>query len=269
MYSEMNDVEVLEFLTAHPFGGGNDEGEGDGGGTSIAEGDHIEVGGASSRDSGRDASQWIPKHRFDEVNGKMRQLDSMRQEMEKLGFKSIQELQEFKKRADDMGKGRNFTDTERDKLRGEMEEIYPELAEFREFKKSQSAALYRRSESYVDKFVKELGWEAKVENNHYLQDFLAPIISKDPDLKMQFQSGEVHAALDEAWKRFKGKFGISQMRRKEEARVQQIKQGNVQPGNQNKSKKDESGRDGATLMRDSLNEAGDKAFDLLQTISEE
>ena len=202
-----SEVAELEFLLKHPFCGAAPDGETiegeQGGDQGSAEGDQANKGGdADPGDKGDKTppkdGQWIPKHRFDEVNQ---------------GFTKYKEFGS----PDDIRKGLNrlkelealpqnrTTDKEKAEIRKELLQVFPELSVMTNMLEIQKEAYTERGAEQNNEFLKELGIEVSESTNRYLQELISGVIASDKTLLRRFYAMDdkvFKAAFDIAKKTF-------------------------------------------------------------------
>ena len=219
--------------------------------------DSGDTGGKPPKDG-----QWIPKHRFDEVNQ---------------GFTKYKEFGS----PDDIRKGLNrlkelealpqnrTTDKEKAEIRKELLQVFPELSVMTNMLEIQKEAYTERGAEQNNEFLKELGIEVTESTNRYLQELISGVIASDKTLLRRFY------AMDD--KVFKAAFEIAKKTFWPNAR-KPIPGANLQnkkvlpksPASQKpadgngQGKKDPNAPLGRMEERAVLDEASEKAFELLE-----
>jgi len=180
-----SDEAELDFLLQHPFIGGDGEGAGEENDSAKpnVEGSQPEGGTAKPGDTGRPPTegQWIPKHRFDEVNSQFGM------------YKQFGRPEEVKKRLDRLTEleqlpANRLNDKEKSEIRKELLSVFPELALMADTLQNQKQAYTERGAAQNNDFLKDIGIEVNDANNQYLQELLSGIIAQDPKLLRRFYS---------------------------------------------------------------------------------
>src|SRR5574337_821457 len=263
-----SDDEVLTFLLEHPFAGGAPE-EGE----TTTEGEHQEGqgerppsgGNAQPGETGRPPveGQWIPKHRFDEVNTQFGQ------------YKQFGRPEDVKKRLDRLAEleqlpQNRLNQKEKSEIRKELLQVFPELQVMANTVQVQREAYTDRGATLNNDFLKELNIEANEANNNYLQELLSGIIAADPKLLRRFYSMDDRVFQD-AFKIAKQTFWPGVRKPVPGARTESIKLPGKAPGQQKVAgQKPPVDKAPTTRMeeREALDDASERAFALLDQARE-
>lgn len=140
-----------------------------------AERDSGDTGGTAKPPKG----EWIPKHRFDEVNqGYTRYKEFGKPEDIAKNLARLKELEALPQN--------RTTDREKAEIRKELLNVFPELQVMTQMLEVQKQAYTERGAELNDDFLKELGLEVNEQNNRNLQELLSGIISSDQKLLRRF-----------------------------------------------------------------------------------
>lgn len=188
-------------------GGEGGAGSGGEGGGSQSEAEHAaaqqqqESGAAGQqRQAGgfRRDGQWIPKHRFDEVNQKYAAYRNFGPPTEVQA--KLARLAELEK----MPQNR-YNESQATEIREDLLRVFPELRSVVDSHKNQSTTFIAHGARQNDRFMKELTIEANEANNLYLQELLGGVISRTPELSQRFYARDP-SVFDDAFKIAKGIF---------------------------------------------------------------
>lgn len=143
--------------------------------TEGAERDSGDTGGAAKPPKG----EWIPKHRFDEVNqGYTKYKEFGKPEDIARNLARLKELEALPQN--------RTTDKEKSEIRKELLNVFPELQVMTNMLEVQKQAYTERGAELNNDFLKEIGIEVNDSNNQYLQELLSGIIASDPKLLRRF-----------------------------------------------------------------------------------
>jgi hypothetical protein len=122
---------------------------------------------------------WIPKHRFDEVNqGYTKYKELGNPDEIKKSLNRLKELEALPQN--------RTTDKEKSEIRKELLSVFPELQTMTNMLELQREAYTERGAAVNNDFLKEIGIEANEANNKYLQELLSGVIAADPKLVRRF-----------------------------------------------------------------------------------
>jgi hypothetical protein len=140
-----------------------------------AERDSGDTGGQGKPQKG----EWIPKHRFDEVNqGYTKYKEFGKPEDIAKNLARLKELEALPQN--------RTTDKEKSEIRKELLNVFPELQVMSNMLEVQKQVYTARGAELNNDFLKELGIEVNEPNNQYLQELLSGIIAADQKLLRRF-----------------------------------------------------------------------------------
>lgn len=262
----------LEFLLNHPFIGGDNEGEGEGEGGDEkgdqGEGKGDQKSGEEGRDTGETGGEqppkdgkWIPKHRFDEVNQgytKYKGLGTAEEIQKKLT--RLSELEALPQN--------RLNDKEKTEIRKELLHVFPELQIMSQMLEVQREAYTDYGKTVNETFLKELGIEVNDSTNQYLQELLSGVIAADKKLLRRFYAMDQKVFAD-AFAVAKKTFWPNVKKVVPGANLQVKKVApkaptNQKPDEKKEEKKETNGQLGRLEERALLDDASEKAFELLE-----
>ncbi len=152
----------------------------------------------------RRGSDWIPKHRFDQVNRgyqSYRQFGSPDEIRTKL--ETLQRLQQNPTNRYDPDKQRE--------IREDFLALFPEMRSVVNSHQSQTRTFISTGVRQNDGFLKEINLEVNENNNRLLQDAISGIIQRDEELSARFFARDPTVFAD-GFRQFKKLMNISQKR---------------------------------------------------------
>lgn len=136
--------------------------------------DSGDTGGKPPKDG-----QWIPKHRFDEVNqGYTKYKEFGSPDEIRKGLTRLHELEALPQN--------RTTDKEKQEIRKELLSVFPELRAMSDMLSVQKEAYTERGAVMNEGFLKELNIEHSESTNQYMQELLSGIIAADKKLLRRF-----------------------------------------------------------------------------------
>ena len=228
-------------------------------------------GSGSSPASGRKPDgDWIPRHRFNEVNTQFQTLKPQFEAYAKLG--TVEQIAEKLKRAEEFGKDRTFTPTETERVRRELFEAMPEFRVWQQERELRTQHATRTAIGKLDGWLGELGVTKTKDNEadftkraSQLEHILTAVIAADPVMTSRAAVHDL-TVFDEAWKEFKRTYGIGQTRRQQDAKLLQMKHPSPKPAAA--SSKPEGKPEEEKTEREILEEANAKAMEMLGALEE-
>ena len=209
----VQDLDTGEYL--FPALGGGD-GEGD---TILSEAEISELPGGGESSSA-DGLQ-IPKHRFDEVNGKFRDTQAQLEKYAKYG--TPEEIEAAVKKAEQV-----YSESDLKQFDEQIMRI-PAFKKVNEFVERQTQdqqtlrdQFLTTGESKFSGFAKELNLPEDSKFTRTLQAMVTEEIRQDPQLLVRFRNSDP-SCFDDGFKRIKEGF-VGTLRRKRNANVEQVKQ---------------------------------------------
>lgn len=201
----------------------------------------------------RGGSDWIPKHRFDQVNRgyqTYKRFGSPEEIQAKLAM--LEKLQQ---------KPENRYDPQaQEEIRQDFLRLFPEMRSVVNAHKTQTHTFVASGVKQNDNFLRELNLEVSEANNHLLQDTLGGIIDRDPDLRDRFYARDPSVFAD-AFKQFKQLMKFQQQRKVPGLQQQQQKTKPSTPANrQQPPAKPKDIKPGPLFERETLDEASERAF---------
>lgn len=266
MQSQWTEQEELEFLLDHPFIGGDGEGEqvieGEPGQEPKGDGERVPGDTGDNAKPPKDG-QWIPKHRFDEVNQgytKYKGLGSPEDITKSLArLKELEALPQNR-----------TTDKEKAEIRKELLNVFPELQVMTNMLEVQRQAYTENGAEKNNEFLKEIGIEVNDANNQYLQELLTGIIAADQKLLRRFYAMDPKV-FEAAFAVAKKTFWPNAKRPIPGAGVQAKKTGPTAPVTQKQPDKSgeqkpkgQNGQLGRLEEREELDKASERAFEMLE-----
>lgn len=235
------------------------------------EGKDKPAGSGPSPDSGRKPEgDWIPRHRLTEVTTHNRTLKDQLAGYEKLG--KLEELTEKLKRAEEFGKDKTFTPSETERVRKELFEAVPEFRVWNDERQLRTEHATRTAVHKIDGWLGELGVTKTKDNEAeftgravQLENILSAIIGSDPTMRSRAAVHDL-TVFDDAWKDFKRAFGIGAVRRQQDAKLLQMKQGSPKPPVVPAAEKVKPEEE--KTEREILEEANAKALEMLGALEE-
>lgn len=199
--------------------------------------------------------QWIPKHRFDEVNQKYAAYRSFGPPTEIQS--KLARLAELEKQPQN-----RYNETQATEIREDLLRVFPELRSVVDSHKNQSTTFVAHGSRQNDKFMKELNIEANEANNLYLQELLGGVISRTPELSQRFYARDP-GVFEEAFKVAKGIFWSNPRRTVPGLQVVQKKtpaQAGVNAGKKAAAAGEDEIKPGPLFERQILDKASEEAF---------
>lgn len=224
----------------------------------VSEGSEKDTSGEErAADDKGESGQSVPYHRFKEVNDKLKALDAAVKQYEKFG--KPEDLARMKARMAEMEKSSKYTPSEKEQIRKEMYEAFPEMAQFQNY-------LQQRTENYTSEgsrkavsYMKEVGLEATKQNRIVIENSIAAAIEGNEDYLRRFLAHDP-SVYDDAWKFVKSM--MYGKRGNPAAKVEALKRSPSGGGSKPAPKKGE-GNDKPMSERDVLEEAHENAFAVL------
>lgn len=215
----LTDEALWSHILAHPITGGAPDGDGGDDGDGDSFGDPLPTGApsgapaavvdrparptdpTSARPNGAappgapGTEPMLPKHRYDALN---KQLDGYKR------FGSPEDIERRLKRGEEISKatGTAYTPAERERLRTEFMELFPEMRTQMEQDTAAREAYQAQAEGKIPTYLKDLGLEANDDNNYDLQEMLAGYIARDKGRLARYRRGDL-AVIDEAFSEVK------------------------------------------------------------------
>lgn len=201
----------------------------------------------------RGGSDWIPKHRFDQVNQgyrAYRELGSPDEIRSKLAM--LEKLQQ--------NPANRYDPQAQEEIRQDFLRLFPEMRSVVNSHKTQTQTFVASGVKQNDNFLRELNLEVSEANNHLLQDTLGGIIDRDPDLRDRFYARDSTVFAD-AFRQFKQLMKFQQRRVVPGLQQQQQKSKPSTPANrQQPTAKPKTITPGPLFERETLDEASERAF---------
>lgn len=216
---------------------------------------------SSSQDVNGRGEQAVPYDRFKQVNDQVRtlksQVDSYR------SFGTPDELKEIVSRYQQLSKTNRFTEGERKQMRDEILELVPEFKAFQADREARTESFLTQAEARVPKYLGEVGLENNEQNLADTQELIAGRIARDPQMKRRYLAGDI-GVVQEAWEDVKKRF-FGGFQRKSLASVQKIKEGGPKSVQNGKAPTKEGQQFAEQTIQERLSQAGDAAWDRLQS----
>lgn len=179
-----------------------DEIEGDGGG-GISEGEviaqQIEQGQQQidnppdqqrvAHEQRRGRQDFIPKHRFDEVNRPFQAYKTLGT-VDDIKSK-LARLQELESKPETY-----YTEERKRQVREDLLRVFPELQTLSATHQANNATFVAKGVRDTDEFLKQIGVEVNPANNHAFQDLIGGVISRDPNLASRFAARDATVFQD-------------------------------------------------------------------------
>ncbi len=152
----------------------------------------------------RGGSDWIPKHRFDQVNRgyqAYKRFGSPEQIQQQLD--TLQRLQQ--------NPANKYDQKTAQEIREDFLMLFPEMRSLVGTHQNQTIAFVSHGVRQNESFLKELNIEINETNNQLLQDAIGGIIARDPDLNARFYARD-SSVFAEGFSRFKKLMNLQQKR---------------------------------------------------------
>lgn len=217
------------------------------------QGDHASGGDTASKIP----PGYVPISRLNKQSEQIRNLQASIKRYEELG--RPEDLSVIKKKYEELSKGSTFTPSEKEVVRKEMLEAFPELRSMMSYVESRGKSYTQEGANRVNNYLKEINVEVSDQTNGWLQDLLAGVIARDQKLLERFGADDPRV-FDDAWAVCK-KTMFKGLGRSPAATVQSLKQ----PAKQPAQKKAEQKGEEALSERDVLGDAHDRAMAMLDS----
>lgn len=203
--------------------------------------------------------QWIPKHRFDEVNqGFTKYKEFGSPEDIRKGLNRLRELEALPQN--------KTTDKEKTEIRKELLQVFPELQVMTNMLEIQKESYTERGAEQNNEFLKELGIEVSESTNRYLQELISGVIAADKTLLRRFYAMD-DKVFKSAFEIAKKTFWPNSRKPVPGAKLQNTKILPKAPFTQKPTedkKPGPNGQLGRLEERDVLDAASEKAFEMLE-----
>lgn len=205
--------------------------------------------------------QYIPKHRFDEVNeGYKAYKEFGKPEDVRKQLVRLRDLEALPQN--------RLNDKEKSEIRKELLHVFPELQGMLSMQEVQRQAYTEHGATINKEFLKEIGIEANDANNRYLQELLSGVIAADQKLLRRFYAMD-SSVFAEAFAVAKKTFWPNVRKAVPGAQVQAKKAPPKAPGTQRSDEEKQKKAEGAPLSRmderSVMDEASEQAFALLES----
>lgn len=222
----------------------------------------VEGDRGSAPDSGvKVPAGYVPISRLNKQSEKIRNLEAAIKRYEEFG--KPEDLAVMKQKYAELSKGQTFTPSERETVRKEIMEAFPELKSVLSYVEGRGKSYTQEGSTRVNNYLKEINAEVNEQTNGWLQDLLAGVIARDPKLLERFGADDPRV-FDDAWKICKQTF-FKGLGRSPAADVQRLKTVPKAPvvGDRKQPKEEEPKSE-----RDILGDAHDKAMAILDSREE-